>query len=377
MANTQSSTDLASAVKSLTVTNGEKSTVIIEGELPFALLAVHKNAALKTLGKDVEIDGFRKGHVPEKMLIEHVGPMALLTEMAERALADAYPVILETHSIDAVGRPDVAITKLADNNPLGFKATIATMPDVALPDYKKIAATQNKIKGDASVSDADVAEGIEKIQRQKLAYDRMQEKAKKKADAEKEGLSLPTPETADDDTDYSKEPVPELTDEYVATLGNFKDVADFKTQIRAHLEKEKQEEVTAKHRAALTDAILEETKADLPDVLIDAELNQMFAQMEQDLARANLTLDGYLEHIKKTKEDLKKEWAPAAEKRAKLQLVLNKIGAEEKIEPDQERVKHDVAHLLEHYKDADPNRVRVYVESMLRNEAVMGMLESQ
>ena len=64
---------------------------------------------------------------------------------------------------------------------------------------------------------------------------------------------------------------------------------------------------------------------DLPQVLIDSELGQMFAQMEEDIKRAGLQFDDYLAHIKKTKEELAAEWKPLAEKRAKLQLVLNEI----------------------------------------------------
>ena len=62
-------------------------------------------------------------------------------------------------------------------------------------------------------------------------------------------------------------------------------------------------------------------------------------------------------------------------KRAKLQLVLNEIAEKENIEPDKSKVDHEVSHLLEHYKDADETRVRIYVESILRNEAVLKMLE--
>jgi FKBP-type peptidyl-prolyl cis-trans isomerase (trigger factor) len=110
--------------------------------------------------------------------------------------------------------------------------------------------------------------------------------------------------------------------------------------------------------------------------MIDAEMNQMFAQMNEDLERANLKIDDYLNHIKKSREDLVLEWTPAATKRAKLQLVLNKIAKEEAIVPDPSLVDHEVSGLLEKYKDADEARVRVYVTSVMMNDAVMKMLEN-
>ena len=154
-------------------------------------------------------------------------------------------------------------------------------------------------------------------------------------------------------------------------------MADFKAKIREHLTIQKKQDVTAAHRAKITDAIIEETKVELPQVLIDSELEQMFAQMNEDLSRANLKMDDYLGHIKKTKEDLKKEWTPAAEKRAKLQLVLNEIAKKEAVVPDQAQVDSQVAQLLQQYTDADEMRVRVYVTSVMTNEAVMQMLEKQ
>ncbi len=193
------------------------------------------------------------------------------------------------------------------------------------------------------------------------------------------GTDLPTPETVEEPgTDLAKLPLPELTDELVQGLGQpgqFTDVADFKAKIKEHLTIEKKQSVVAGHRAKITDAIIAGSTIELPQILIDSELHQMFAQMEEDLGRSNLKIDDYLTHIKKTKDDLKKEWAPAAEKRAKLQLILNEIAKTEKIIPDQEKLEKQVKELLQHYKDADPMRVYTYVASVLTNDAVMKMLE--
>ena len=159
--------------------------------------------------------------------------------------------------------------------------------------------------------------------------------------------------------------------------GQFETVDDFKKKVREHLEIEKEREVAAAHRAKVTDAIIDKTTMELPQVLIDSEINQMFAQMEEDLKRANLKMDDYLGHIKKTKEELREEWKPAAEKRAKLQLILNEIANKEEVTPDKAAVDTQVDQLMEQYKDADEAQVRVYVASVLTNEEVMKMLENQ
>lgn len=390
-------------IKDFTVTREPGAQVKIVGEIPFSELEKHRNASITTLGKDVELDGFRKGHVPTDILVKHIGEMRILGEMAERAMSKAYPEAVKFHDLQVIGYPRIEITKLAPDNPLGFTATVAIVPEITLPDYKNLAANINKEKATLEVTDEEVEKQVKDIMRQKIAYERLQAKAAAKAKAS-DSTDLPTPETvnkngeththadgtvhegpAHDDPEteikaVTDEEIPELTDEYVKGLGQpgqFESVEDFKKKLREHLEIQKKQEVEAAHRAKLTDKIVEESQFELPQILIDSEINQMFAQMEEDLKRANLKMDDYLGHLKKTKEDLVKEWKPAAEKRARLQLVLNEIAKKEEVTPDKEQLDAQVKQLLEQYKDADESRVRVYVASVMTNEAVMKLLENQ
>ena len=359
-----------------TVTKEAGSQVKIEGEIPFSEVVKERAAAIKDLGAQVELDGFRKGHVPEAMLVKHIGEMNILAEMAERTIHHMYGHIIDEHDIDAIGYPKIEITKIAPENPLGVRIIVAVVPTVTLPDIKKLAAEVNAAKESKEITDAEIEAQVDEIRRQKMAYDRLQAKAAAKANAE-DG-DLPTPETVETEADFSKLPLPELTDEFVAELGQpgqFTSVTDFKEKVKEHLTIEKERTVTSNHRAKLTDAIIAGATLELPQVLIDSELNQMFAQMEEDLKRSNMKIEEYLGHIKKTMEELKTDWTPAAEKRAKLQLVLNEIAKTEKITPDAERVETQVKELLAHYKDADSHRVHTYVSTVLTNEAVMKMLE--
>jgi len=371
---------------SFTVTPEPGSQVKIAGEIPFSELEEEREAAIKHLGASLKLDGFRPGHIPTAVIEKHLGEMTILAEMAERAIGHMYPHILEAHAVDAIGYPQISITKIAAGNPLGFTPTVAVMPTITLPDYKQIAKTTNLGKESTDVTDADVEKQIADILRQKMAYDRLQAKAAAKNVAQgiDEPADLPTPESeqakvVETEEDFAKLPLPELTDELVKTLGQpgqFTGIDDFKTKLREHLTIEKKRDIEAKHRASITDGIIEATIMELPQVLIDSELNQMFAQMKEDLERANLKMEDYLKHINKTKEDLGKEWTPAAEKRAKLQLILNEIAKAEDVKPDEKQLEEQVKQLLEQFKDADEHRVRIYVSSVMTNDAVMKMLEN-
>lgn len=352
------------------------SQVKISGELPYIELESERKNALIALGKNVELDGFRKGHVPNTILEKHLGEMNILAEMAERAIAHAYPHIIQEHDIQAIGHPQIEVTKIAPQNPLGVTITVAVVPHFTLPDYNKIAGDINKKRPTDEVTESELDDKIKDIQRQKSAYEKIQAKAATNPDAET---------TADSEVSESVEEdvitkLPELTDEYVKTLGQpgqFESVEDFKTKLREHLEIEKKQNNAAKHRADITDSIIKETEIILPQILIDSEINQMFAQMQEDLDRANLKMEDYLTHIKKTREELTKEWTPAAETRAKLQLILNEIAKAENITPDIEEVNKQTKELTDRFKDADEHRVRLYVASVLMNESVMKSLEGK
>jgi len=112
----------------------------IEGEVETAKFSEYRKAALANLGKNAELPGFRKGHVPEDTLAERLGNGPVLEEMAELALSATYPKIIEENKIDAIDRPHIQITKLAMDNPLTFKIRQTVLPEIKLPDYKKLAA---------------------------------------------------------------------------------------------------------------------------------------------------------------------------------------------------------------------------------------------
>jgi len=116
---------------------------------------------------------------------------------------------------------------------------------------------------------------------------------------------------------------------------------------------------------------------ELPEILLQIELDKILYRMESDITQMGLKFEDYLKHLNKTKEDLRKEFRNDAEKKAKLALILNEISKVEKIVADEEQVTKEVATILEHYKDADPERARMHAENVLTNEKIFQFLESQ
>lgn len=342
----------------------ETSEVAITVTIPKEALALVREEAIANLGKDVEIPGFRKGHVPANILIQKLGEMNILEEAVNIIIPQIYPTIILEKKLAAIGRPKLSLTKLAPGEDAEFKAVTAVLPELTLPDYKKVAKEELAKNTDTNVevSNDEVEEAVKIILRNKAHYDAVQ--------------NTKDPEEAQK-IKVSELPIPELTDEHVKTLGAFEDVADFKAKLKENIGKEKELKNRDKTRGALIESLIEKTEGVVPRVLIDAELEKMLGQLKDDVARGGFTFEQYLEQIQKSEEDLRSEWRESAEKKALLQLLLNDIARTEKITADSEQIDKEVAHIKEHHKEADEANIRIYVEQVLTNEQVFKFLEEQ
>jgi trigger factor len=344
------------------------SRVEITGSIEAKEFESFRKAALKNINESVNIDGFRKGKIPEKTLIAKVGEMPILEEMAELALSKAYPDIVVEHKVDAIGRPEIQITKIAANNPLEFKITTAVIPEVKLADYKKIAKdvnaeTTKDSDKKSTVTEKDVDEAITRIRKSHAEHNHVHDESHDKLSKE-------------DHDKMVEAAMPALDDAFVTTLGDFKDVADFKDKVQTMLADDKKSQLREKHRIELADKISDATEVIIPEVLINSEVKRIEAQFREDVTRMGVTFEDYLKHAKKTLEEVHKEWRPHAEKKAKLQIVLNKISEAEKLAPTAAEIEEEVKHITDHYKDADKERAYVYAETVLMNEKVFQFLEA-
>lgn len=350
----------------ITVNKLPKSEVEIEGELEADIFETYFTKALKKISENFEVDGFRKGKVPENILLSKIPEIRILEEMAEMALGEHYPKIIEDEKIDAISRPEISITKLARNNPLGFKIKTAVLPEVKLPEYKEIAkkiisevTTEEK---NTDVTDKELEDTIMDIRKSRAPKVHMSE-----AHEHKEGEKHEHPEPE----------LPELNDDFVRSLGPFRDVEDFKTKLKENIKLEKENKLKEKTRLKIIERIIDESKMDLPEILVEVELDKILYRMESDIAQMGLKFEDYLKHLNKTVEDLRKEFRIDAEKKAKFALVLSEIGKKENIKADPEQVANEVAMILEHYKEADPERAQMHAENVLTNEKIFQFLENQ
>ena len=361
----------------------------IIGTITAEKMSLLKEKALAKIKETFEADGFRKGNVPETIIIQKVGEMRLLEEAAEIALSEEYPNILEEHNINAIGRPEIFITKIGQGSPMEFKVKTALMPDVKLTDYKKITKQESswKVKPPEitpEITEKEINDVIENIQ-QNIAHQKAKSSSELgsttgiHAESGKTEHSHFSPEQSEGNKTYKAKAtdLPEVNDEFAKMIGGFADVADMKAKIKENILRDKAKATTDKKRVEILETIMKDSTIDLPRIIIDGELEKMLAQFKDDIGKSGITYEDYLRHIKKTEADLKTEWKETAIKRAKSQIILNTIAKDEGIAPKEDDIKKEMENILANFKDADRFRVRMYVETFLTNELVFQFLESQ
>src|SRR3989344_284029 len=294
--------------------------------------------ALLQIKSALELPGFRVGTVPEKILEEKIGQSEILEEAAELAIRDEWTRIfqeLEEKNIEAVGRPQVEITKIAKGNPFEFKIQISVIEKITLPDYKKIAKEILSEKKNTETTEEEINKALEHIKKN------------------------------------SKDDHPH-TDE------------ELKSAIKENMAKEKEIRQKGELRMKTLDEISQKTKIDLPEILIESELNRMVAEYKSSVADMGIKWDDYLKSLKdiKSEEDLKNKWRKDAIKRAKYGLVMREIAKKENLIPSKDFLEKESEEFLrkmteEERKKTSKENIKEYLFGKVRNEMVFDFLEKQ
>jgi trigger factor len=419
----------------ITTTPAPKSSVLVEVELPAERLSRAVEQAVQRLGRRTKVPGFRPGKAPRAMLERVLGPGVVLDEAVEHLVQDAYRDALVEKEILPLANGDVEIVQAEEGKPVIFKATVPVRPEVQLGDYGSF----NFRPEIETIDDARVDKVIEELRDQQASLAAVEERGARNGDYavisydgtqdgapfdggssermplvigeerlipgfEEHLVGLRPGDAVDFDItfpdDYAVEALkgkpahfavelrelrekvlPPLDDDFAKSVGDFADLAEVRDEVRKRLERNALDR--ARHDFA--DRIIEYAVAnatlDLPDVLIDQEVEVMHDEFRATLARQGITEEAYLKATEKSEKDMHDEFRPQAEKRVKVLLVLSRIAETEGIEvPDadveaeveQARRRYEGNQRLIRYFESD--RGRSFIRSTLRRTKVVEKL---
>ena len=356
--------------------NKVKFTVTVDKET----ISKSHDKAVKSLGKDVKVPGFRKGHVPMEVLERAIDPARLAQVEINGAINESVIELIETEDLQLLDQPTVSVTKYVPNDTLEFTAEIEVVPPVKLGDPTKLKVKKPEVKVDKEQID-DVIKRLQVNAAEKKSVDRAAKNGDeviidftgfkdgeefeggKAKDYQLElgsGAFIPgfedgivghkPGEKFDVNVTFPKEygaknlagmkavfkielkkvnelTLPELNDDFAKSFS-----ADLTTMdaLRKDIENElmRQEEASAreKYHAELLDKLSEKSEVDVPQVLVDDQVPQMKQRFAQDLMYRGMDLKSYLEQMGKDEKQWEKEdLRPSAEKRIRNSLVLRQF----------------------------------------------------
>lgn len=334
-------------LKKIKASDGEAA---FEAELPADAIARCEAEVLAEAGEDLLVPGFRKGKVPPAMVRERMDPIELLEEAAHKALPEAIHEILEDEKLSVLGRPEVAIVKLAPGNPIGFTARFALAPEIGLPNYKSIAKKISEEKKPVEVAPEEIENAVNHLRGMFRKGEPGQE-----GDA---GL-------------------PELTDDFVKQFGPYKNVAEFQEELKRNLAEGKEREQKEQRREAMVQAIVAKTKIKIPKLLIDQELANFFENRDEELKKAGISLDDYLKQVKKTEAELEKEEREMVEKQIAASLVMGAMRKEENVAADEKDITANIAALKRRYPDRTDAELWEPAEAIAMQKKLFDILEEE
>jgi len=159
-----------------------QSSIELEIELSIEEFNDFYNKTVGELGKNIEIKGYRKGKAPKEVLEKEIGLERILREAAQKAVQESFQKAVLENKIDVIGPPEISILKLAPNNPFIFKAKTPILPEVVVPDYRKIASEVKQRKVEVTEKEIEMLkaekERVEKERLRQELIERIVEKAK-------------------------------------------------------------------------------------------------------------------------------------------------------------------------------------------------------
>ena len=363
----------------------KKIEVKIEGkEWEEALDKAYKKAVNK-----VTIDGFRKGKAPKDVFLKKYGKERLLTDAADLVIDDSYMKMLSENKdvlTDLVAKPDIALKSLDDKG-VSFDFVLTLRPDVKLGKYKDLDV--KKVK--ATVNEEEIASVIDNI-RKRYAENVLKEgeivsgdvaiidfegfiddKAFEGGKGEnypltigsgsfipgfeeqliglKEGdekdVKVTFPEDYHEASLKGKDAifkvkvhevkeikVPDFDKAFFEDLGmeGVDSKEKLEAQISENILSHKEAEIENKYMDDLLEEAAKGVEVDIPDVMIDEEVDRMLSQFEEHMRSQGMTLELYYQMTKSTEDDLRKQMRSEASKRVTYRLMLEEIAKAEKIE---------------------------------------------
>lgn len=354
--------------------------------------------------KNISLQGFRRGKAPRKMVEKLYGPEIFYEDAANFAIPDAYDEAARECGLDIVSRPEIDVVEIEKGKEFVFTATVALKPEVELGEYKGIEIEKKEVK----VMAADVNAEIDRVREQNSRMITIEDRGIKKDDTaviDFEGFVDGEPFQGGKGEDYSlvigshsfidtfedqlvgkktgdevevnvtfpeeyheeslkgkpavfkvkikdirKKELPKLDDEFASEVSEFETLKEYKASVKKMLTERRREEVKREKEAEVVEKVVEKAKADIPEPMIDGQVQQMVQEFSARIQQQGIPLEQYMQMTGMTPDTLMAQMRPEAEKRIRTRLTLEAVVKAEKIKATAKDVEKEIENMASMYQ---------------------------
>ena len=361
--------------------------------------------AFKKLNKEAKIDGFRPGKAPKEVYIKKYGMTSLYMEAAESCLNEAYEMMLKENGDDViVAQPEINLSAVTDDY-VEFKFNLTLKPEVKLGKYKGLDVKKDTVK----VTKKEVSEAIEQMRQRYMenidkegkvangdvavidfegfkdgvAFDggkgedyslkigsntfipgfEEQIIGMEKGEEKDINLTFPNDYHAEDlkgqevvfkvkVKEIKEQKLPELDEDFFQDLGmeGINSKEDLEKQVEENIKVRKEADADNKYIDDLLACAAKNTKIDIPDVMIEEEIDRILKQYEENLKMQGITLEMFYKFTNSDEQALRDQMQEEAKNRVTYRLMLEEIANEEKIEVTDEEAETEATNLATRYQ---------------------------
>ena len=350
------------------------------------------------------VPGFRKGKVPYAMVEKMYGAAVFYEDAANYVIPDAYANAATESELEIVARPDINVTQIEKGKPFIFEAEVTLKPEIKLGKYKGV-----KVEAmDTTVTDEDVQAELDKVKEQNARLVAADDKAVEDGDQttidfegfvdgeafeggkgedypltigshsfidtfEEQLIGKKVGEEVEVNVTFPEEyqakelagkpamfkvtikeikvkEYPEIDDDFAQDTTEFDTLEEYKNDIKEKLATAKKEQAKSAAENALIEQIVESSEMDIPDAMVDFQVDQMVGEFKQRLSYQGLSLEQYVQFSGQNMDALRENMKGDALKRVQGSLVLEAIVAAENIEANEEDLKKEFEKMAQMYQ---------------------------
>jgi len=393
---------------------------ILEMEITNSHFKKQLGKAYKNISLKANIPGFRKGKVPQQMIDANFGKQYVLNEAASLAISELYADMVQESKLLPIAYPKVKITQMDEDKELVFEIELELEPEIKLPKYKGFEVTA----ASADVTDKELEDYVNNIRKNfaslepvdenkpvengdyitidfngtiegkafeggsaqdyslevgsKTLFEGFEEGLIGMKKGENKDITLIMPENIGDRNltgkkavfaiklkEIKKRVLPEIDEQFLKNLGDYKDENVFREEIKRNLKEQKEKNRQGQIISQIIGKIAENIKEEIPGTMVDNRIKQLDKDLEEGLKKQKIDKENYLKAINMSGAQLEGEVKKRASMEVKEYLIFKALENAEKknIEPSDKEIDEEKKNLLERYKqEKELSKVKEYLE---------------